>query len=575
MRILFISPVGALFSGAEVATTNLMRYLQTEGHDIYNVIPDNGEHVDKAYLKFMEDCHIELFQLKANKWWWPEAYQIEQADIISVFAYQHKNIFQIRQLIKDKQIDLVISNTVNVFQGAIAASLEAVPHYQIIHEFPIGQFSYYKKKIDLINHLSDKIFAVTGGLFQELGQYFPQEKLFPFIPYSQIDLLPLKNAKKTRIVSIGGINQWKNQLELIQAYEKLNTYDVELVFIGSWEPEYREKLDDYISEKGLENITFLGYQKSPFKLLTDKDIIVLTSRVETFGLVYVESILSAIPTIVSDNLGHKTVSEYFGTKNQYPLGDSVALVNKINWVLKNFDSEKHFALELSQKAKELYTIQTASQFFLDQLNKNYQEVSHKEFKALDYFLGWDIDEELLEKVSNRKVIVYHSNETPYYKKDVYQLKNQDRLKIMVGEANFIRVDLTATPGAYENIEMLDDLTDDLLKPVHSNALTISNKVVFLNDEPQLVFDTSELHGHTLYFSYSRYSLEKIDNELKNIMNTATKQINQLEEERKNLMGSHDKLQNQLDNLTYQYNSVIRSRRWRITTKIINFFRRKS
>lgn len=183
MRVLFISPVGAFFSGAEVAAGNLMRYLQMQGHQVYNVIPDNGEHADDYYLKFMEDHHIELFQLKTNKWWWPEAYQLEETDLVSVFAYQHKNIFQIRQLINNKQIDLVISNTVNVFQGAMAAALESVAHYQIIHEFPIGQFNYYRKKIDLINRLSDKIFVVTGELYRELGKYFPEEKLFPFIPY--------------------------------------------------------------------------------------------------------------------------------------------------------------------------------------------------------------------------------------------------------------------------------------------------------------------------------------------------------------------------------------------------------
>ena len=31
---------------------------------------------------------------------------------------------------------------------------------------------------------------------------------------------------------------------------------------------------------------------------------------ETFGLVYVESVLNGIPTILSDNAGHKSAFEY-------------------------------------------------------------------------------------------------------------------------------------------------------------------------------------------------------------------------------------------------------------------------
>ena len=56
MKILFVSPVGALFSGAEVAIVNLMRHLSSNGHEIYNVIPDNETNVDKNYLELMDSA---------------------------------------------------------------------------------------------------------------------------------------------------------------------------------------------------------------------------------------------------------------------------------------------------------------------------------------------------------------------------------------------------------------------------------------------------------------------------------------------------------------------------------------
>ena len=170
MKILFVSPVGALFSGAEVAIVNLMRHLSSNGHEIYNVIPDNETNVDKNYIELMDSAGIKCYQLKTMKWWWYESSFQDMSEKDAVIAYQHKNIAEVREIIRINNIELVISNTVNVFQGAIAAACEGVPHYYIIHEFPFGEFGYYREKIELINLLSDKIFAVQGGLFEELAK---------------------------------------------------------------------------------------------------------------------------------------------------------------------------------------------------------------------------------------------------------------------------------------------------------------------------------------------------------------------------------------------------------------------
>lgn len=563
MKILFISPIGAFFSGAEVATGNLMSYMQSQGHQVYNVIPDNGEHVDEAYIRFMTDHNIALYQFKTNKWWWSEAYQVKENDKVSLFAYQHKNIFQIRQLIKEKDIELVISNTVNVFQGAIAAALESVPHYHIIHEFPIGQFSYYKEKIELIDYLSDKIFAVSGGLYEELAQYFPQEKLYPFIPYSQLDKFELAISDKKRIVSIGGISQWKNQLELLQAFTKVKYSDVELVFIGGWEPEYKIKLDNYISENDLgSKVTFLGYQRDPFKLLSNKDILVLTSKVETFGLVYVESILSAVPAIVSDNSGHKTVSEFFSTKNIYPLGSVDSLAEKINLLLENFDSEKRMALDLSQDARERYTLGTTSQVFIDQLVDVHQIEARIGFKGLSSLLGWNLSDDILESISHQYVTVYHSNERPFYKIETYEIKQEDNIIIEVEDADFIRIDLTEEAGFYSRVEMLDQVSGLLLEPVHTNAYNLSNKLLFLDNDPQLVYDTKDLHHHQITFSYVKSDFSELTTDVQKVLKD--------QEELARLSN----IEARYHELEHEYHSVVNSRRWTIPTKIINFFRRK-
>ena len=63
-------------------------------------------------------------------------------------------------------------------------------------------------------------------------------------------------------------------------------------------------MDDYIQTHHLERVSFVGFHSDPWSLVTDKDILVLPARLETFSLVFVESVLNGVPAIISDNLGH-------------------------------------------------------------------------------------------------------------------------------------------------------------------------------------------------------------------------------------------------------------------------------
>ena len=366
MKILFVSPVGAMFSGAEVSIVNLMKLLVQQGHEVYNAIPDNAPHIDKDYLRHMDTTGIKLFQLKTNQWWWPESKTLDISDL-EIQASQQKNIEEVREIIQNEQIELVISNTVNVFQGAFAAACENVRHFYIIHEFPFGEFGYYKELIPLIDDLSDKIFVVEGELYQTLTNYFTTDKLIPFIPYTEVQAHPLKNSTISRFVSIGGINERKNQLELLEAYNHLNRKEIELVFIGGWDEQYKKLMDDYIQAHHLDHVTFVGFHSDPWSLVTEKDILVLPATLETFSLVFVESVLNGVPAIISDNLGHLSSSKFLESGTLYPLGDRDLLSQQMATVIENFDSYKEKQLLDQELARKKYNLKTIYTVFKDNI----------------------------------------------------------------------------------------------------------------------------------------------------------------------------------------------------------------
>lgn len=546
MKILFVSPVGAMFSGAEVSIVNLMKLLVQQGHEVYNVIPDN---IDKDYLRHMDTTGIKLFQLKTNQWWWPESKTLDISDL-EIQASQQKNIDEVREIIQNEQIELVISNTVNVFQGAIAAACEKVRHFYIIHEFPFGEFGYYKELIPLIDDLSDKIFVVEGELYHTLTNYFTTDKLIPFIPYTEVQERPLKNSTISRFVSIGGINERKNQLEVLAAYHQLNRKDIELVFIGGWDEQYKKLMDDYIQTHHLDRVSFVGFHSDPWSLVTDKDILVLPAKLETFSLVFVESVLNGVPAIISDNLGHLSSSKFLESGNLYPLEDRDLLSQKMATVFYNFDSYKEKQLLDQKKARKKYTLETIYAGFREYIEVETQTINQKLSSKYARFLGMKFKNRDIEMIGKSQVVISASNDglhSTYHKiirermentgSIIFQLENEKSLKILLSEF----------PGSYKKLSLIA-LEDQREVPLAmSNGIDLDDVLVFFDTHPHILYDLSTVSGNQFQFSY-----EKEDDE-----GFIKHQYNLAESYRK---------------LTHDYNSVIHSRRWTIPTKILKFLR---
>ena len=383
--ILFISPTGTLDNGAEISIVNLMKFLVDEGYRVLNVFPDYKVPSQEEYRTALQNAGIETYGLTAVKWWWEEAPGGSLGNHFMRVTSYNKNIKDIRNIIVDNKVDLVISNTVNVFQGALAAAFENVKHFWLIHEFPEGEFGYYKGKLDFIDKFSDDIFAVTGALTEDLEKYFPNRKIYSFAPYTQMD--PKEEIKTdsnfhNRIISVGRLTQRKNQLELIKAFQLLNLEGTELVFLGAWDEDYKQICDDYIAEHHLKSISFLGHVDDPWSMITDKDLAVFPSSMETFGLVYVESVLNGIPTILSDNAGHRSAFEYMNEQGHiYHLGDLEALTRIISDTLAQFNKEKREAVQAVPSLKERYSLESVYANITEKLEDN--ELHHKKVNKSD------------------------------------------------------------------------------------------------------------------------------------------------------------------------------------------------
>lgn len=549
MKILFVSPVGAMFSGAEVSIVNLMKLLVQEGHEVYNVIPDNTPHMDKDYLRHMDTTGIKLFQLKTNQWWWPESKTLDISDL-EIQASQQKNIDEVREIIQNEQIELVISNTVNVFQGAIAAACEKVRHFYIIHEFPFGEFGYYKELIPLIDDLSDKIFVVEGELHHTLTKYFTTDKLIPFIPYTDVQERPLKNSTISRFVSIGGINERKNQLELLAAYHQLDRKEIELVFIGAWNEQYKKLMDDYIEAHHLDRVSFIGFHSDPWSLVTDRDILVLPAKLETFSLVFVESVLNGVPAIISDNLGHLSSSKFLQSGNLYPLGDCDILSQKMAEEIEHFDTYKEKQLVDQELARKKYNLETIYTVFKDIIEVGTPIINQKLSSKYARFLGMKFNNRDIEVIGKSQVVISASNDglhSAYHEITKERMENKGSIIFQLENEKSLKILLSEFPSSYKKLSLIALEEQREIPLVTSNGINLEDVMVFFNTHPHILFDLSNSSGKQFKFSYEKESDEEFSSRLFNL---------------------HEKHKK----LSHEYNSIIHSRRWTIPTKILKFLR---
>jgi glycosyltransferase involved in cell wall biosynthesis len=125
-----------------------------------------------------------------------------------------------------------------------------------------------------------------------------------------------------------------------------------LVIVGDG-PQRKEleKLADKLDI--FNNIWFAGHQQNPYKFMAKSDLLVLSSRFESFGVVLVEAMACGIPVIASDcDFGPREIIENRANGFLVPVGDEKAMAEAIEYLLTNYKIRKKFIREGKETAKK-------------------------------------------------------------------------------------------------------------------------------------------------------------------------------------------------------------------------------
>jgi glycosyltransferase involved in cell wall biosynthesis len=305
-KILFFSHSAELY-GAEKVLLQTVDGLNRREFQPILVLPRAG-----PLLGEMEKISVETV-LVPSKWWLTEKNRVWKQPFS--WLWNLKSVARVASLIREKNIEVVYSNSAVNFCGGIAAKWRRVPHIWSIHEIlgakntPVRFLFGKRALISLLSHLSTWIIVnseATGQPFKGKGnvthvpigfKWSLEKRGLREILRHKFGLLPTDRV----IGIVGKIYPDKGQKEVVESISlvKKKLPGVKLLIVGEVrDKKYFNRIQRFISANQLDkNVIFIEYQQDIFGILAMLDLLVIASCVESFGRVAVEAMSVKTPVL--------------------------------------------------------------------------------------------------------------------------------------------------------------------------------------------------------------------------------------------------------------------------------------
>ncbi len=318
-RILFVAH-SAQLGGAEYCLDTTLRHLDRQRFDPVAVFPHEGPMADAARTL---GIHVVIIPLRHwlyfhKDWWYWK----------NLIGRTLPNIGCLNRLIRERQIDLVYTNTSAVFESALAARRARVPHVWHVHEIlqpgtNMSQLLPLRWIQRLIRRYSSHVVFESQGARQVFEKTTPLKHAS--VVYNSVRIDPASDSTDSRDrfrklhrledndITVGFVGQFmdrKNPLVLIDALRQLNDIpNLRCVFAG--EGPLKSAMQQQLDVHGLSHrCRILPFQENIGPLLLGIDILVMPSRQESFGLVLVEAGAAGKPVVACRCQGPDEIVEH-------------------------------------------------------------------------------------------------------------------------------------------------------------------------------------------------------------------------------------------------------------------------
>ncbi|MBE0558161.1 MAG: glycosyltransferase family 4 protein [Proteobacteria bacterium] len=157
---------------------------------------------------------------------------------------------------------------------------------------------------------------------------------------------------------VGRVTEPKGQHLLIEAIDQLRSQGIQVhgLIVGeAFEEPYVERLNTMVREKELsDQVQFMAFQAKPYAIMRCLDVLALTTKSETFGLVLVEAMQCGLAVIGSNAGGVPEIIDDGQTGFLFEPWNAASLASSIRQLYEHPDVRHRFAAAGKVKARTAF-----------------------------------------------------------------------------------------------------------------------------------------------------------------------------------------------------------------------------
>ena len=367
-NIVFLHSSSELY-GSDRSLLNLVKNLDKDKFNITVILPEDGPLVSK--INRFDNVEVIINQLAVLR-----RKNLSLSGMSQYFIELIKSINFINNLIKEKNINIVYTNTSVIFAGGISAKICKVKSVWHIREIIKNKYERFIVS-KIVNIFSDYIIANSKATAEAISKKKDKVKVIynaidieknnslEYIDkaYDEVASTVIGSANKIKVGMAGRINRWKGQKLFVDMAKLVSQENdnVEFLIAGDVYKGEEHILDDlkrYILESGIkEKIGLLGQIDNMNSFYEELDVFILPSiQPEPFGLVVIEAMDNKLPVVATNHGGPVEIIEnnIDGFLVDYKNAKEMAQV--VNKLIKNKELRNYIAANAEKKVKEKFNV---------------------------------------------------------------------------------------------------------------------------------------------------------------------------------------------------------------------------
>jgi len=383
--VLFVDHESTL-GGAEISMVNIVKSMPTNKVSYFALIANQGD----LFESLKNAGAIEVFTERMDGWRWWEKGTINRIKLLLSLPIQVYNTLRWIKIYKKSDPDLIHFNLTRLVEPVIAARVLRIPTVMHCREHQINNVNFFgglKWHSKIINQCSFWIYN-SNDTMRSLEKYKKEKVLskviwngIPVADFIKLSSNPVrwgkKNEKTSIVLMAATLVPWKNHKYAFEIAKKVlsKNSNVLFVFAGVGSEEYANSLKQMVLDLGIaDDVIFPGFCSDNVALFQSADILMHTSKHESFGKIYVEAMATGIPVVaLRGGAASEVIKENEGgflfEENQQELFASkiLELLTNVKYRVEQGKSGQERAVSLFSMEKHCELIYNVYQSLLNQL----------------------------------------------------------------------------------------------------------------------------------------------------------------------------------------------------------------